>query len=83
MQIIMKTKVDFESLTTTMTIEETMLYTSRLYNNKMIRLDVELNGTLKDMIEKADRVSKLSNEIYCMLAKIQNEVDSESTNVSN
>lgn len=83
MQVTIKTKVGLESLTTTMTIEEYMLYTSRLYNSKLIRLNVELNSTIKDAIEKAERISKLSNEMYCMLANVQDEADFESTNVPN
>ena len=72
MQTIMKTTTCFEECSTTMTIEETMLYTSRLIGvSKMVRLYVELDGTLHDMITKAERISKLSNEMYCMLADVQ------------
>ena len=71
MQAIMRTQVNFSELTTTITIEETKILTSRLLDNKMVRLDVELDGTMVDMIAKCERVSKLTNDMYKMLANVQ------------
>jgi hypothetical protein len=70
MQAIMKSTMALEELTTTMTITETKLLTSRIVNNKMLRLNVELDGTMLDMLTKCERVSKLSNDIYLELSRI-------------
>ena len=64
----MQKYVGLSRFTTTITIEPTKIYTSRLLDNKMVRLDVELDGTMADMIAKCERVSLLTNDMYKMLA---------------
>lgn len=75
----MQKYVGLSELTTTITVEPAKICTSRLLDNKMVRLDVELDGTMADMIAKCDMVSLLTNDIYKMLANVQlsHDVDSE------
>ena len=75
----MQKYVGLSEFTTTITIEPTKIYTSRLLDNKMVSLDVELDGTMADMIAKCERVSLLTNDMYKMLANVQlsHDVDSE------
>lgn len=75
MQTIMKTMIEFNEVSTTITIEEYKILTSRIIGvSKMVRLYVELDGTMQDMIAKCERISKLTNEMYTMLSEVQNDI---------
>lgn len=58
--------------TTTITIDVTnnILLTSRLINNKLYQLPMELDGTIGDCAAKCNRVSKLSDENYAEFSRI-------------
>lgn len=72
MNIQMRNKV-----TTNMTIEVDNLYTSRFISNKMIRLDVSLNGTNEDLINKATTISSLTNEMFKQFSEISSQVSDD------
>ncbi len=59
------------TILTIVTISESKLITSRLLNNKAHRLDIELNGTIKDLLDKSQRVSEFTNDMYMMLSEIE------------
>jgi hypothetical protein len=71
MQVIMKTQIGYKSMSTTINIEEFRILTSRLIDSRLITLDVEVDGTIGNMIEKCERVSRLTNDMYKMLADVQ------------
>ena len=58
---------------TTMTIDvvKNEMITSRLLNNKIYRINMNLDGTIGDLGAKVRRVSLLSDEDYITFAKIQ------------
>ena len=60
-------------ITTYMTIDEDMLYTSRLRHSTMVRLKVALDGSISDMMAKVARIKALDDEVYKMLADTQSE----------
>jgi hypothetical protein len=60
---------------TTITIEPLTIYTSRLIDNHMCKINVNLDGTIEDMITKCERVSKLSNDMYKELSRIHTCLD--------
>ena len=74
MQTVMRNATTFGETSTTITIEVDKLYTSRNISNKMIRLDIDLIGTMEDMIKKAERVNSLTNEMYKMLSEVSKNV---------
>ena len=57
---------------TTMTIDvvKNEMVTSRLLNNKIYRINMNLDGTIGDLGAKARRVSLLSDDDYITFAKI-------------
>jgi len=61
---------------TTITIETCTIYTSRLISNHLYQLNVDVDGTIEDLLAKCDRVSKLSNELYIEFDKIKKGVES-------
>ena len=71
MQIVMKSFQGPNEVSTTMTIEPTILYTSRFISNKMVKLMVPLDGANIDLITKCDRINELSNDIYITLSEVQ------------
>jgi len=71
MQTTIKTIVEFEPVSTTITIASNMLYTSRIINTKLTKLNIELSNNLQEALAKVDRISLLSNDNYLMLAEIQ------------
>jgi len=58
---------------TTMTIDvvKNEMVTSRLLNNKIYRINMNLDGTIGDLGAKARRASLLSDDDYITFAKIQ------------
>ena len=58
---------------TTMTIDvvKNEMVTSRLLNNKVYRININLDGTIGDLGTKVTRVSSLDNENYVEFARIQ------------
>lgn len=77
MQAIMQKYVGLSELTTTITVEPAKIYTSRLLDNKMYSLEVELDGTVADMIAKCERVNSLDNELYKQFSELAHDVDRE------
>jgi len=58
--------------TTTITMESTMIYCSRLVDNKLYKLEVPIDSnSVEDLLTKCIRVSKLSNEMFKQLSGIQ------------
>lgn len=61
--------------TTTMTIEELTMYCSRIISNRLCKISVNLDGTVRDLSIKVNRVAKLDNEIFTELSSITIESD--------
>jgi len=58
--------------TTTITMEATMVYCSRLINNKQYKLEVPINAIdVNDLLTKCVRVSKLDDSMFVELSRIQ------------
>lgn len=60
---------------TTITIEESIMYCSRIISGKLCKISVNLDGTIKDLSTKVNRVTKLDNEIFKELSSITIEPD--------
>ena len=61
---------------TTITIESKLLYTSRLLNNKLYALVINLDGTIEDLLAKVNRVNKLDDKLYKQFSELSREVKS-------
>lgn len=75
MQTIIKyiTPLD-ECITTSITIESDAIYTSRVINNKMFTIQVEITS-VNDMLAKCKRISQLTNDMYKILGTIGSSED--------
>jgi len=49
---------------TTITIESYKIISSRLINNKLYSISIDIAGSVGDLIIKAERISNLSDELY-------------------
>jgi len=67
----------YKTTKTTITIETITIYTSRLIGNRLYKLNVNINGSVQDLLTKIERVSKLDDENYIEFDRIRQEVNSD------
>jgi len=64
----------YKTTKTTTTIEALTIYTTRIIDSRMYKLNVNIDG-IEDMLAKCERLAGLDDDTYKMLADVQLSVD--------